>query len=119
MEASAGPERLATAGELTTAQARGLDRALDRLRAWRIASALDMAGGPDVLVGYSIMLEMWLLTNPTSRVNGYLCEEVFRGVALGRNRFGLLGLKDRAPAICTARPATGRGSPAARSAPWR
>ena len=30
----------------------------------RIAtSALDTAGGPDVLVGYSIMLEMWVLEN--------------------------------------------------------
>ncbi|UBU09223.1 phosphotransferase family protein [Nonomuraea gerenzanensis] len=27
------------------------------------ASALDVAGGPDVLVGYSVMLEMWVLEN--------------------------------------------------------
>ncbi|UNO43620.1 aminoglycoside phosphotransferase family protein [Streptomyces sp. MST-110588] len=28
-----------------------------------VASTLDAAGGPDVLVGYSIMLEMWVLAN--------------------------------------------------------
>ncbi|MGW5749388.1 phosphotransferase family protein [Nocardia rhamnosiphila] len=28
-----------------------------------VTSALDTAGGPDVLVGYSIMLEMWVLEN--------------------------------------------------------
>lgn len=36
----------------------GSGAALDRL-----VSALDAAGGPDVLVGYSIMLEMWVLAN--------------------------------------------------------
>lgn len=130
-EASAGLERLVTAGELTTTQAKGLGWALDRFwtalpkatpalnhgdfctpnTLWhdgqvvalldfefavvapiaidlneiikmafgpgdpderaplqavarRIAtSTLDTAGGPDVLVGYSIMLEMWVLEN--------------------------------------------------------
>jgi hypothetical protein len=27
------------------------------------ASELDFAGGPDVLIGYSVMLEMWVLAN--------------------------------------------------------
>lgn len=33
-------------------------------------SALPEAGGPDVLVGYSIMLEMWLLAEELAAVDG-------------------------------------------------
>jgi scyllo-inosamine 4-kinase len=130
-EATASLNRLITAGELTTTQAKGLGRALDRFWAalpkapealnhgdfctpntlWHdgqvvalldfefavvapiaidlnevikmafapgdpderaplqdvvrriAASTLDTAGGPDVLVGYSIMLETWVLEN--------------------------------------------------------
>jgi hypothetical protein len=43
----------------------------------------------------------------TSRINKDLSDEAFRGIALGQNYFDLLGLKRRAPLICTARPATG------------
>jgi hypothetical protein len=40
----------------------------------------------------------------TSRINKDLGDEAFRGIALGQNYFDLLGLKDRAPEICEARP---------------
>jgi predicted TIM-barrel fold metal-dependent hydrolase len=43
----------------------------------------------------------------TSRINRDLGDEAFRRIALGQNYFDLLGLKDRAPAICAARPTTG------------
>ncbi|MGW2511524.1 phosphotransferase family protein [Streptomyces scopuliridis] len=130
-EVTAALDRLVKAGELTTAQARGLGRSLDRFwtalpgarkvlnhgdlctpnTLWNngevvalldfefaviapvaidlnevakmafgpsnpddraplrdvvhgiVESTLDTAGGPDVLVGYSIMLEMWMLAN--------------------------------------------------------
>ncbi|MFC8394523.1 MULTISPECIES: amidohydrolase family protein [unclassified Streptomyces] len=42
----------------------------------------------------------------TSRINKDLGDEAFRGIALGQNYFDLLGLKDRAPVVCAARPAT-------------
>ncbi|WP_336319817.1 amidohydrolase family protein [Streptomyces lavendofoliae] len=42
----------------------------------------------------------------TSRINKDLGDEAFRRIALGQNYFDLLRLKDRAPVVCAARPAT-------------
>jgi hypothetical protein len=38
----------------------------------------------------------------TSRINKYLNDNAFRDIALGQSYFGLLGLTDQAPLVCTA-----------------
>jgi aminoglycoside phosphotransferase (APT) family kinase protein len=46
-------------GPMASAKRSATQRAAGRI----IASALDAAGGPDVLIGYAVMLEMWVLAH--------------------------------------------------------